>query len=171
MGNVATDPGPGHANEVQAVELDDGSVMLNVRNQGGTKHRKIATSTDGGQNWSALTDDPTLIEPVCQGSIIRHSDPLDGGQSVLLFVNPASTSARVMGTLRASFDDGKTWPIAKIIEPGNFAYSSLVVLSDKTIGCLHETSMNTSYEKIVFARCSDDWLTSKPNPELTIISR
>jgi len=159
MGDVAPDPGPGHANEVQAVELSDGSILINARNQGGTKHRKIATSADGGQTWTKLVDDLALIEPVCQGSIIRHSDPLDGERNVLLFANPASTSARDQGTIRASIDDGETWPLTRIIEPGNFAYSSLAVFPDKTIGCLYEAGTITGYEKIAFAKCSDDWLS------------
>jgi sialidase-1 len=158
MGNVAPESGPGHANEVQVVELSDGSILLNARTQGGTKHRKIATSKDGGQTWSSLTEDLTLIEPACQGSIIRHSDPLDGEKNILLFSNPASMTRREAGTIRASLDDGKSWPFAQLIEPGNFAYSSLVVLPDESVGCLYETGTRNGYEKIVFARCPVDWI-------------
>nr|MDO8111001.1 sialidase family protein [Candidatus Sigynarchaeota archaeon] len=154
MGDFAPESGTGHANEVQLVELADGTVMLNARNQGGNNAhaRKIATSANGGETWSTLVDDPALIEPTCQGSIVRHSDPLDHEKSVLLFSNPASRTARVCGTVRASFDEGKTWPMTRVIEPGNFAYSCLAVLGDKSIVCLYETGTAGGYEKIVLAR-------------------
>jgi sialidase-1 len=64
-------PSDGSANEVQMVELSDGSVLLNARNQHGPKMRKTAISRDGGETWSPLEDNPQLIEPTCQASIIR----------------------------------------------------------------------------------------------------
>ena len=51
-GDTAPEGTKGFANEVQFVELSDGSVMLNARNQGGDKLRKIAISRDGGETWS-----------------------------------------------------------------------------------------------------------------------
>ncbi|NMC07171.1 MAG: exo-alpha-sialidase [Candidatus Lokiarchaeota archaeon] len=153
-GELAPEPGPGHANEVQVVELADanGTVLLNARNQGGgNKHRKVAWSADGGETWSPLETDATLVDPVCQGSIIRHSDPVDGQASVLLFANPASHSRRENGTIRASFNEGKTWPVAHVIEPGNFAYCCLGTLPGNRVACLYETGEKGGYEKIVLA--------------------
>jgi sialidase-1 len=109
----------------------------------------VATSTDGGETWSPLAIDAALVEPGCQGSIIRHSDPLDGEDSILLFANPASQARRESGTVRASFDEGKTWPVAKVIEPGNFAYCCLGILPGKRVACLYETGEKSGYEKIV----------------------
>src|SRR5205807_4083055 len=71
-GEAAPEGTKGYANEVQFVELNDGSVMLNARNQGGDKLRKVASSSDGGQTWSPTHEDATLIEPVCQASLLRH---------------------------------------------------------------------------------------------------
>nr|MDO8088186.1 sialidase family protein [Candidatus Sigynarchaeum springense] len=150
-GQFAPEPGPGHANEVQVVERVDGTVLLNARNQRGAKRRKVATSSDGGETWSPLAVDGTLIEPVCQGSIIRHLDPLDGEKSVILFANPASEARRENGAVRASFDEGKTWPVAKVIEPGKFAYSCLGTMPDKRVACLYETGDKSGYEKVVLA--------------------
>ncbi len=154
-GETAPDDDTGLGNEVQMVELADGTVMLNTRTQGGTKHRKIALSRDGGQTWSALRDDPTLIEPQCQGTILRYSDPLDGRKSRILFTNPASQSKRENGMLRLSYDEGKTWPIGKTVYPGGFAYSCLTVLPDGTIGLLFERD---GYKAISFCRVTLDWL-------------
>lgn len=155
-GELAPNTTKGWGNEVQAVELVDGSVMLNARVQGGNKCRKIATSADGGQTWTPLREEPTLIEPVCQGSIFRLSDPLDGRRSRILFSNPASRTGRQNGTVRLSYDEGRTWPVSRVICPGSFAYSSLTALPDGTIGCLFESD---NYQRIRFARFTLDWLT------------
>ena len=47
--------------ESQVVELADGSLMLNMRSYRGKSRRAIATSTDGGETWSEIIDDRTLI--------------------------------------------------------------------------------------------------------------
>src|SRR5207248_11662573 len=55
--------GPG-CNECQAVELSDGSVMLNMRSYQGSNRRLVAISKDGGATFSPRVDDPVLVEPV-----------------------------------------------------------------------------------------------------------
>lgn len=155
MGNVAPAPDQGRAAEPQVVELEDGRLMLNARTS--TKRRKVALSNDGGATFSELQPDETLIEPGCQASILRYSDPLDGEPSRLLFSNPANENARDTGTVRLSADEGATWSAAKAIEPDSFAYSCLAVLPDKSIGCLYETN---GYDAIVLARFTLDWLQS-----------
>ena len=156
-GEDAPEESPGYGNEVQFVELADGSIMLNSRCKDGSNRRKVAYSRDGGHSWSGLVDDPILIEPMCMGSIIRHGDPLDGEENRILFSNPASSSERINGTVRLSCDEGKSWPISRVIWPGKFAYSCLTVLADGEIGCLYETGKNDPYEKIAFARFGVDW--------------
>ncbi len=148
----------GWGNEVQMVELTDGSVMLNSRSADGAKVRKVAISSDGGHSWSPLTDEPQLPEPQCMGSIIRYSDPLDGEPSRLLYSGPAIQTGRAFGMIRLSTDDGKTWSLARLLEPKGFAYSVLTRLPDGGIGCLYETD---NYERIVFARFSLAWLEGR----------
>ena len=157
FGQTAPQNDRGYANEVQMVELADGSVMLNARTEGGSRRRKVAVSNDGGETWSALTDAEALIDPKCMGSIVRHSDPLDGQRSRLLFSNAADERRRTRGTLRLSYDEGKSWPVARVVEPGDFAYSCLATLPDGTIGCLYE---GDGYRRIVLARLSLQWLTN-----------
>ena len=103
-----------------------------------------------------MREDPALIEPVCQGSVLRYTLAAEHGKNRLLFCNPASEKSRVNGTVRLSYDEGQTWPIAKPLVPDGFAYSCLTVLKDMTIGCLYETD---NYRKIRFARFTLDWLT------------
>ena len=149
--------GPWSTNETHVVELDDGSLLLNMRGATGN-HRKIARSTDGGMTWSEMTEDPALIEPRCQGSLIVHTDGLHYPQSRLVFLNPASLERNKM-TARLSYDEGKSWPISKQLYAGPSAYSSLTVLQDLTIGCLYERGDEGPYEKITFARFNVEWLT------------
>lgn len=141
-------------NECQAVELDDGRVLLNMRSYHGEHRRAIATSCDGGLTWSDVTLDPALVEPVCQASLVRC---VREGSSVVLFANPASTRRERL-TVRASDDGGRTWPMARVLHAGPAAYSCLSVLADGSIGCLHERGERHPYEEIAFARFSLAWL-------------
>jgi sialidase-1 len=79
-------------------------------------------------------------------------------RSRLLFANPASTN-RVKMTVRVSYDEGETWPVATELHAGPSAYSALAVLPDRTIGCLYERGEKHAYEKITFARFSIEWVT------------
>jgi sialidase-1 len=157
-GETAPEGTKGHANEVQFVELKDGSVMLNARTQGGSKHRKIAISKDGGQTWSPTRDDETLVEPVCQASILRHPGNGDPAKDVFIFSNPATLTGRTNGTIRLSRDEGRTWPISRVLYPGSFAYSCLASLPDGSVGCLFERD---GTRKISFARFTVDWIAGK----------
>jgi sialidase-1 len=156
-GQTASNPTEkGYGNEVQAVELADGRLMLNARNVNGDKIRKVTTSADAGQTWQPIRDEPALVEPVCQGSIFRYSDPLDGQPSRILFSNPASDKARRNGTVRLSYDEGNTWPVIRVIEPRQFGYSCLGRLPDGTVLCLFECD---GYKTIRLVRFTLEWLT------------
>lgn len=143
------------ANECQAVELADGAVMLNMRTYRGTNRRLVALSTDGGETFGETTEDPTLIDPVCQGSILRLPD------GALVFSNPASKKREKL-TVRLSTDDGKTWPHAKELHSGPAAYSCLTVLPGGDVGCLYERGQKGPYETLTFATFPRAWLSAAP---------
>ncbi|QNN24153.1 exo-alpha-sialidase [Planctomycetales bacterium ZRK34] len=148
-------------NECEVVELTEGRLMMNMRNYRRSKHRAraISFSDDGGETWSPVTHDKKLIEPVCQASIRRYRWP-DGEQpGVILFSNPASESKRVNMTVRASFDDAKTWPMSRTLHKGSSAYSCLVKLPDGRVGCLYEAD---GYSRIEFAAFDLSWLSLSP---------
>ena len=142
--------------ESQVVELADGRLMLNMRSDRGKRRRAVAVSADAGATWSDIQDDPVLIEPVCQGSFLRYTLAGARDRNRLLFCNPAAEQARVNGTVRISYDEGRSWPVAKTIVPGAFAYCCLTVLADGSLGCLYETD---DYRRIRFARFALAWLT------------
>ena len=149
----------GNTDENQVVELADGTLLLNIRNYREKGHRGLSMSKDGGLTWSAVTSDPTLIEPVCQASFIRYSQEPQASKNRLLFSNPASQSERIKMTVRVSYDEGKTWPVAKLINIGPSGYSCLAVLPEMMIGNLYERGDRSSIDKVTFARFSLAWLT------------
>src|SRR5262249_38165876 len=148
-------------NECQVVERADGSLLLNMRSYHGKNRRAVATSKDGGLTWSKVRLDDTLVEPVCQASLLRYtlaSGGGKGGKDRLLFANPAS-ARRERLTVRLSYDEGATWSVARLLHAGPAAYSALVVLPGRTIGCLYECGRKSPYERIAFARFDLGWLT------------
>lgn len=146
-------------NESQAVELLDGRVMLNSRSS--KKMRAISLSTDGGETWPERFFDEDLVGTPCQGSLIRYAPNKWTDQNVLIFTNPTDMNKRINLTAKVSYDDGQTWPVARVICSGRSAYSCLTTLPDGRIGCLYETGESRVYEKIVFAEFSLDWLLNK----------
>jgi len=144
-------------NECEVVELADGRLMLNMRNYDRSKRaRQVSVSNDGGLTWSDIRHDERLVEPICQASIRRCRWPGEGKPGVILFSNPASPKSRVNMTVRASFDDGRTWPMKRVLYTGGSAYSCLVNLPNGEIGCLFERD---GYRKISLVRFSLEWLT------------
>ena len=152
LGGVA---GPA-TNESAVAELADGSVLLNMRSYAGRNRRAQSVSGDGGATWSAPRLHDTLVEPVCQASMIRADD-------CLLFANPASATARERLTVRASMDDGETWPSSNMIYAGSAAYSSMAALPDGRIGILFERD---GYSRISFATfATKELIASLPRQE------
>jgi sialidase-1 len=135
-----------HTNECQVVELADGALLINMRNYWGRDggqpdrggRRAVARSRDGGATWSPLEFDATLIEPVCQASLIAMPRPGRPAEVLLAFSNPASTTARRALTVRVSGDEGKTWPVTIPVESGPAAYSCLAPLPGGRVGLLYE---------------------------------
>lgn len=144
------------ANESKIVELVDGSWMINSRvNKSGMRYVHI--SLDDGKTWNSRSE-PALIDPGCNGSIIRYTAVNDGyKKNRLLFANAKKEDCRENMTVRLSYDEGKTWTEGRTIYSGGAAYSSLTVLENGEIGLLFEKE---DYDEIVFVRFSLEWLTN-----------
>ncbi len=139
-------------NESAVAELKDGSLLLNMRSYHGKHRRAVQRSRDGGLTWSPLKFDETLIEPVCQASLIAAS------RGRLLFSNPAATT-RTHLTVRLSRDDGASWKASRLVYEGPSAYSSLAMLPGGTVGLLYERGERSPYEQITFAQFDLSWIT------------
>lgn len=137
--------------ENMAVELSDGTIMLNMRSNknrtdtSSTNGRAVAVTRNLGKDWDLHSSSHNALpEPTCMASIIRHDFEHKGKKrSVLLFSNPDSKTARNHMTIKISFDDGKTWPSAKKIlldQENSRGYSCLTSIDNNTIGILYESS-------------------------------
>ncbi|PHN05929.1 sialidase family protein [Flavilitoribacter nigricans] len=131
----ASEPFPANGTgEAAIVELEDGRLYYNSRRHKSTdglnpRRRYSAWSDDGGKTW----EDLALIEALPDGDQDRDYGLMGGlvrlpvdGQDILLFSNIESPKGRHGGTVWASFDGGKTWPVKKLVDAGSFAYSSMV---------------------------------------------
>lgn len=147
-GNTWTVGAPAFAgsSECQVAELSDGTLMLNMRNErAGEKHRAVAVTRDLGASW---TEHPTsrkaLIEPTCNGSLLRVQFMQDGRKKqALLFSNPHNQTARTHQTIQVSFDDGATWPEThhRLLDEGRGAgYSTLTQIDADHVGIVYEGS-------------------------------
>jgi sialidase-1 len=135
--------------ENMAVELSDGTVMLNMRANANrtdttnTNGRAIAVTRDLGASWKIHpTSHQALPEPTCMASIIRHDYTKSGKKkSMLIFCNPDSKTARNFITLKVSNDDGQTWKKKILLDEWKGrGYSCLTTVDAETIGVLYESS-------------------------------
>ena len=147
------------SNESIAVELSNGQIMQNIRQQSGEdRKRLVALSSDGGASWMNTYFDSTLISPVCQASIIEYELP--NGQNALLFSNPESRNKREKMTVKLSFDDGDSWSAKRLVRSGESAYSDLVVQEDSFVGLLYEHGNDGG---IHYAHFNLSWLLGSKN--------
>jgi len=118
--------------EAATAELSDGRLYYNSRAHWNEDkpplRRRCAYSDDGGETWygwrivKALPDGPQNTNYGCMGGLVRL--PVRG-KDILLYSNCDSPEGRRRGTVWASFDGGKTWPLKRLVYKGSFAYSSL----------------------------------------------
>ncbi len=164
---------PGDWNETQVVQLADDSLLFSRRK---APNRVFMYSKDEGQSFSQPVPVPEIPDPDCQGSMIRYTREDQGyTKNRILFANPVSGNlgvgagesdprGRFNVTVRMSYDEGKTWPVEKMILRGPGAYSSMTVFPDGSIGILFETgtafgTFDDYSAKLVFARFTVEWLT------------
>ncbi|QJE94923.1 sialidase family protein [Luteolibacter luteus] len=120
--------------EAQVVELADGSIMINARdNRGGA--RTVAVTRDLGKNWELhVTDRKAMRDPVCMGSLLAWRDSL-------WFSNPNATDGRHSMTLKRSTDQGMSWPEKDQLlydSRSGFGYSCLAPAGDGMLGVIYE---------------------------------
>jgi sialidase-1 len=148
--------------ESQVIEMPNGDVRIYMRNHSGRKRTASAISKDGGEAWTDLKYDETLIDSTCQSTVITYPD-LGDGKTRILFANPADPKERKKGTVRLSEDGGLTWKYSKTIEEGTYSYSCLTILENGEIALLYETDLSPNdwnKIKIKFVKFTLDWIKS-----------
>ncbi len=138
--------------EAQVVELNDGTLMLNMRdNRGGS--RSVSITNDLGKTWvEHISSRSALEEPICMGSIIRVESTNNGGvRNILAFSNPNHTYERKNMTIKLSLDEGKTWQKENqlmIDERLCYGYSCMTMIDKNTIGLIYEGTKELYFVRI-----------------------
>lgn len=145
-------------NESVVVETVDGGLYFNCRNYVAPKRRAYARSGDGGTTFTTFGYEESLIEPICQASMVRYTDAKTHDKNRILFSNPASTRRERM-TIRISYDECRNWSDGKVLHAGPAAYSDLCIDSEMKICCLYECGEERASERVSFAKFDLAWLT------------
>ncbi len=129
-----SDPFPAFGTgEATVAELSDGRIYYNSRRhwapEGQNPRRRwTAWSDDGGQTWKGLA----ICQVLPDGDQVRDYGLMAGlvrlpvrERDILVFSNIESQKGRHHGTVWASFNGAKTWPVKRLVYEGTFAYSSL----------------------------------------------
>lgn len=148
-----------NGNEAKVVELNDGTILMSIRNQS-KGARFFVKSEDKGATWGEVSSWPEMVEPGCNGDIIRYTSILDGyDKNRLLHSINDNPSLRTNVSVYVSYDEGETWPVKKSICPTGSGYSALTILPDGTIGAFVEENYDSSDYSIYFLNFSLEWLT------------
>lgn len=119
--------------EACIVELSNGNLYYNSRihwhERPQNTRRRSAISKDGGETWvdwdivEILPDGHQHRSYGCMGGLVRL--PVKG-KDILIFSNiDTPNSRREKGTVWASFDGGKTWPVKRLVFDGPSGYSAM----------------------------------------------
>jgi sialidase-1 len=151
------------ANETTVLELTDGRLLFNTRDQGGKApgSRGVSWSKDGGETfesgdpeWKNFRPIRGVIDPpVVQCALQRANKKL------ILFSGPDDNGPTGKGRsdlrLRWSKDEGKSWQDGPLIHIGPAAYSDMVITTKNEIGVLFEAGdagQRNAYQRIIFTR-------------------
>ncbi len=156
--NIGTGAKP-NTTEAQCVQLGDGSIMLNMRDNRNAdvkdenNGRAVSITRDLGLTWETHpSSNSALPEPVCMASLISTDLVIDGRkQKVLFFSNPDNKYSRSNITVKASLDEGMTWPEKyqlELNEEEGDGYSCLTMVDENHIGILYEGRKELFFQKI-----------------------
>ena len=124
----ATMTSGGILTESQAVQLNNGNVLLFMRNNFSERVVQMATSSDGGATWDSI-EATELTDVYCQLTVIHYTKP--NKEEYVLLCNPSGpgrTNGRMhLGQVQA--DGTISWTWQREVDEANeaFAYSCLTL--------------------------------------------
>ncbi|NLX56924.1 MAG: exo-alpha-sialidase [Planctomycetaceae bacterium] len=139
-------PGDQGFDESQLVELADGRVLIDMRQNSGA-HRWMSVSDDQGHTWSPVYAGNVVSPVAC--AIERFPARIAPDQRERILWTGPKGPARNTLVVRVSYDQGRTFENERIISDEPAAYSDLTLLPDSSIGCLWERG---DYKYITFTR-------------------
>ncbi|MEG1573899.1 MAG: LamG-like jellyroll fold domain-containing protein [Bacteroidales bacterium] len=148
--------------EAKVTELDDGTVLISVRQSGPRGYNK---STDGGETWGKQGTWSELNVNACNGDIMEYttiSEGFEKNRTLHSLPTNSGGGAREKVSMYISYDEGQTWTNEKQIFNGPSGYSTMVRFADGTIGLYVEEQIQMSPSKtnLIFMRFSLKWMTN-----------
>lgn len=143
------------SNENQLVELANGSLLMDARQNNG-EYRWFIVSGDDGATWSrprpghALAPVATAIERFTLRSA-------GADRNRLLWSGPTGPGRRNL-VVRVSYDEGQTWMNERVLYGGLAAYSDATILRDGTAGILWERGESDAVQFVTFTRFNREFL-------------
>ncbi|KAM7384514.1 hypothetical protein PAMA_011731 [Pampus argenteus] len=142
--------------ECQPVELTDGSILINARNQNNyhCRCRIVVRSLDAGLTLPVETVffDYALVDPVVAAGALQK-------EGVLYFTNPSNEQQRINLTLRWSLTNGKPWNSKAVqIWSGPSGYSCMTSVDSgfpedrKYIYVIYEKGLKNYDETVSFVK-------------------
>jgi sialidase-1 len=138
---------PALTNENQLVELSDGHILMDARQNNGD-HRWFLTSPDGGKSW---------LRPRRGITVTAVATAIERLGKRLLWTGPTMNNRQNL-VVRTSYDEGQTWSHERVIYGGFAAYSDMAVLADGAPAVLWERGGTEPYQAITFTRLPVEFL-------------
>jgi len=160
VGDVTDGPA---ANEDEVVELNDGTLLLDARQNSGS-YRRRHKSTDGGINWGPnLGDDIAITRVDC--SMARYSSVREGqDRNRILFSGPLGPG-RANAAVWVSYDEGQSFINPVQLNNESSAYSVVARMADGSIGAFFETEhLGAGYGDITLYNFNIDFLEGMIHP-------
>ena len=148
--------GVDRSDECEVVQRADNTLYMTARSRHNKKLRAYALSHDGGHSWLPAQYDDRLPEPSCQGSILRLTRQGRAAKNRIVLAHPSAPNSRTHMTVRLSYDECRTWPVAKVVHTGGSAYSDLARNQQGEILLAFEKD---GYSQISLVRMNVEWLT------------
>jgi sialidase-1 len=139
-------------NENQLVELSDGRILMDARQNTGP-HRWLATSDNGGRTWSKPRPGQSVTAVAC--AIKRFTRKASGDDRDRILWTGPKGPGRAKLVVRVSYDEGETFTNERLISDEQAAYSDLAILKDGSAGVLWERG---DYRWITFTRLDREFL-------------
>ena len=141
------------------MQLTDGTIMLNMRDnrnhteKGENNGRAVAVTAGLGATWTVHpSSNSALPEPVCMASLISADLIMQGHKKrVLFFSNPDNKYERKDMTIKASLDEGHTWPKEYqllISKDKGYGYSCLTMVNEEYLGIVYEGEKDLFFQRV-----------------------
>lgn len=134
--------GYGGADESKLVELNDGRLMMSIRQHG--KRGFNVTTEKNSLLWGKQWRSDDIKGTACNADILYYNRDRSGKNDILLHTIPATipTLQRANLLLYISKDGGKSWTAVDTLQAGAASYSTMDRLTDGSLAIFYEDESN-----------------------------